>query len=527
MIIISTSKNINYLQDWFLKSAKEFPNNYALYLENKYYTYRQLDIESKKISSILIEGLIHRPKKVGLLAGVSKINYISILGILRTGSTYVPLNPKYGIERIITIIEESELDSLIVDEESIDVFNDLYPKLKNKPFIVLPEIINKKCVDKRNESYYEKITLNNDENYKKFAYLLFTSGSTGKPKGVPITHENVNHFLDINLKRYKITPNDRISQFFDRTFDLSIFDIFLAWGSGACLYPLKDTDILLPWKFIEKNKITVWFSVPSIITLMKRINLNNKIKLTSLRWSLFCGEALPSKSAEFWSELAPNSIIENLYGPTELTIACSVYRWNNNGSNQKNSNGIVPIGKIYDGLDYILIDRNNNVSKFEGELCVTGPQMFHGYLDPQFNKDSFFCHKSSSTNIKYYRTGDLVQISDSGDLMFKGRIDNQVKVKGYRVELSEVEAVIRGLDCVVDVVVLHNKGIIDCLDDYLVAFVISDKSHLELINNYIKERLPRYMLPKRIFMLDKFPLNVNGKVDRKQLLKFLNLERVN
>ncbi|WP_175502242.1 amino acid adenylation domain-containing protein [Cytobacillus oceanisediminis] len=521
--MISIPKEINYLHDWFLQSARNYPDNYALCIENIKYTYKQLDIESKELSYKLIVGLGYKPTKVGVYAGVSKTNYISILCALRSGATYVPLNPKYGDERIINMIESSNLDAIIIDEQSINVFNYILPKLKNRPHLLFlgSKITEYKEFTKlKNENHIDKrIGYNLDDN-NNYAYLLFTSGSTGKPKGVPITHENVNYFLSYNLKRYRLSQDDRVSQFFDRTFDLSIFDIFLAWGSGACLFPLKESDLFFPWKFIKKNNITVWFSVPSVITLMRKVLSHKNVKLCSLRWSLFCGEALPSKSVEFWREIAPNSIIENLYGPTELTIACSAYRWNDDSSKKECLNGLVPIGKIYNGLDFVLVDENNVISNTKGELCVTGPQMFLGYLDPDNNKNRFFLNEDNTSIKKFYRTGDLVKLSESGNLLYIGRLDNQVKVKGYRVELSEIEAIAREFNGVVDVVALHKKCTNNS-DEYLAVFVIGNLLNIDLLKAHLKGKLPHFMMPQRINKIDSFPLTSNGKIDRQKLLLLL------
>jgi non-ribosomal peptide synthetase component F len=181
------------------------------------------------------------------------------------------------------------------------------------------------------------------------AYLLFTSGTTGDPKGVPISHQNVTAFLAANLDHYQFGPGDRCSQTFDLTFDLSVFDLFMALGSGACLYPLSSTDLLSPVDAVAERGLSIWFSVPAVAALQRQRGALRPGVMPSLRASLFCGEALSVEVANAWSEAAPNSIGENLYGPTELTIACTRHRFSSidrQSDHQLSPGGLVPIGRF-------------------------------------------------------------------------------------------------------------------------------------------------------------------------------------
>ena len=188
------------------------------------------------------------------------------------------------------------------------------------------------------------------------AYLLFTSGSSGRPKGVPVTHRNIRSFLDTNLARYRFTPQDRLSQTFDQTFDLSMFDLFMAWESGASVCVVQPIELLAPARAVERLGISVWFSVPSVANRLLDQAALLPGSLPGLRWSLFCGEALPRATAEAWQAAAPGSVLENLYGPTELTVACAVYRWDDGHSPAQCVNGVVPIGRIYPGLAFRVLD---------------------------------------------------------------------------------------------------------------------------------------------------------------------------
>ena len=217
------------------------------------------------------------------------------------------------------------------------------------------------------------------------AYLLFTSGSTGTPKGVMVAHRNVTAFLDHVVDHFAIREHDRLTQLFDLTFDLSVFDMFAAWERGACICCPPQKALMNPARFVRENDVTVWFSVPSTAIFMKRLGALKPDAFPSLRLGLFCGEPLPVAVAEAWSQAAPNAAIENLYGPTELTIACTHYRWGG-GSPAESELGVVPIGDPFPGMDVLVVDHELHEVPpgQEGELLMTGPQLSLGYWnDPK------------------------------------------------------------------------------------------------------------------------------------------------
>ena len=277
------------------------------------------------------------------------------------------------------------------------------------------------------------------------AYLLFTSGSTGIPKGVMVADRNVVPFIDYMVERYGISERDRLSQMFDMTFDLSVFDMFVAWQKGACVCCPSQKTMIKPGGFIGEMELTLWFSVPSTAVFMKRLGMLKPGRYPTLRWSLFCGEPLPMESAVAWSQAAPNSILENLYGPTELTIACTLYRWDPDHSARECEMGLVPIGHPYPGMKVLVADGElNEVSAGgEGELLMNGPQMSLGYWrDPEKTAAAFVV--PPGWREVFYRTGDRVRKPvEDGPLAHLGRTDFQIKVNGHRVELGEIEAVAR------------------------------------------------------------------------------------
>jgi amino acid adenylation domain-containing protein len=350
------------------------------------------------------------------------------------------------------------------------------------------------------------------------AYLLFTSGSTGQPKGVMISHANMLHYLDYVTKRYGFTSNDRVSQTFDLTFDLSAHDMFVAWDSGACLCCPTQKQLIKPGAFINDARLTAWFSVPSTAIFMRRLGELKPGMYPGLRLSLFCGEPLPLEIVRRWALAAPNSVMENIYGPTELTIACTAYRWDNTRSPGECERGIVPIGQPFDGMRALIVDEElREVEEGrDGELLMTGPQLSPGYWqDGEKTRRAFV--PIAGKNGTYYRTGDHVRRPIPGKpLVYLGRIDNQIKVLGHRVELGEVEAAVRqasGLEGVVALGWPMTKSGADGIE----VFLETDSLDTKALMSQLKGKLPGYMLPRNVLILPRFPLNANGKYDRKAL----------
>jgi amino acid adenylation domain-containing protein len=518
------------LHTFFLESAARYPEVPAISVGVRELTYADVEDTARRWASSLLEACPTAPKRVGILAYRSEVGYIGVLATLFAGGTFVPLNPTFPAQRTRSMMELAALDALIVDGNSLKQLTEVIESLRQIHVVLLPETdtfcISPIGVRVLNQADLEKAKplqqLPSVPDYAH-AYLLFTSGSTGQPKGVPITHANVVHFLEVNQRRYQLTHEDRLSQTFDQTFDLSIFDLFMAWGSGACVCAIQPIQLLSPFRVVREKNITVWFSVPSVISLLRKKNLLKPGSLLSLRLSLFCGEALTKDSVEAWQSAAPNSIIENLYGPTELTIACAAYRWHPEHSQKECFNGIVPIGRVYENLHDLVVDENLQpvLSGEDGELCVAGAQTFPGYWnDFQKTALSTFTRSDQHGNkLRYYRTGDRVRLVEN-NYIYLGRMDRQIKVLGYRVDLGDVEATLRAVPGVIEAVALgwpvNNEG-----SEGIIAFVSGNLLNVELLTAKARNCLPAYMVPRTIHVLDNMPLNANGKVARNLLYEKL------
>jgi amino acid adenylation domain-containing protein len=523
------------LIDGFVESVNRFPSREALVVNGEGLSYLALQGLADKLSSAILQHEHNASPLVALLAHRSKTAYASILGILGAGKGYVPLNPKFPIERTRRMLALSGCDILIVATEG---FQHL-PKLligANRPLtVILPNLVNAASLsaDFPQHRFISSKEMADGDNFSRpevrptdTAYLLFTSGSTGQPKGVPIAQSNVRSYLQYVCDRYAVNETDRFSQEFDLTFDLSVHDMFVCWERGACLFSVPETSVMAPAKFIREHQLTMWFSVPSIIGVLAKMRLLPAGCFPSLRYSLFCGEPLAASYAELWQEAAPNSIVDNLYGPTETTIAISHYRWKKTRSLEECVNGIVPIGWVFDGQRCSVIDAERRAvpTGAPGELCLNGSQVTTGYWNEPKKTAEQFVRLSPAREMHWYRTGDMVRQDTNGCLYYLGRIDNQIKIRGYRVELQEIEAVLRRA-CGTEQIVSIGWPVENGTADGVVAFV-AGLSPLETdrVLDYCSNFLPSYMVPRKIYLCDEMPLNANGKIDRPRLISMLNRE---
>jgi acyl-coenzyme A synthetase/AMP-(fatty) acid ligase len=277
-----------------------------------------------------------------------------------------------------------------------------------------------------------------------------------------------------------------------------------------------------PGGFIRDAELTMWFSVPSTGVFMRKLGALKPGAFPSLRWSLFCGEPLPMEVAKAWAAAAPASQVENLYGPTELTIACTLYTWDEQRSPAESEHGVVPIGAPFPGMRVLVADESlRPVEPGEaGELMLTGPQVTLGYWKDRERTDAAFVVPPGEDAV-FYRTGDRVRRPAGGRPMtYLGRVDHQIKVLGHRVELGEVEAALREASGV-DAAVALGWPRTESGANGIVAFLGDLEVDTAAVLETCRRRLPAYMVPRRIHLLAELPLNANGKFDRRALLEQL------
>jgi amino acid adenylation domain-containing protein len=527
-----TTERLNYnLAQPFYESATKHPANLALFVGDRRFTYEQLANSARQIAGWLGRQPGAASGKVGILASRTVEAYAGILGTLWSGAAYVPINPHTPENRLIRILKMTNLDALIVDQAGLELLSRKVMECAPDRILIGSDGTPPQSVLEFDPSRFSNIAELPDEGPDRpvtaaedaLAYIIFTSGTTGTPKGVMIENGSVAQLVRVLQRRFDFRPDDRVSQIFELSFDASVFNLFMTWNSGAALYAVPVDQLLAPAKFLKENQLTVWFSVPTTALVMQRLRLLSSGVFPHLRFSLFVGEGLPLQLAQSWAAAAPNSSVQNLYGPTEATVVCTGQRLTE-PPNATPNRGVLAIGDPFDGVDADVLDSTlNPLPATEiGELVVAGRQLARGYFnDPELTAARFPTLRGK----RWYRTGDLAFRDESGSYHCLGRIDNQVKVLGNRVELEEIEAHLReiaGTDLVTAVAW-------PCGDNRatgIVAFHCAPGVTRDKVRNEMKKRVPDYMIPQRVHCLDALPLGPSGKVDRKALVRLLDEGKV-
>jgi len=348
--------------------------------------------------------------------------------------------------------------------------------------------------------------------------IQFTSGTTGMPKGVMISAGSLRSYLEQTRPWTNLMPEDRVAETHDITFDLSVHNLFLTAEAGASLHVLSALDLMAPGRFVRAREITAWMSVPTLAAMMRRTGALKPGVFPSLRLSIFCGEPLPVATADAWAAAAPNSVVENAYGPAEATVIC-LRQTLTDPPRMTAGRGIVAIGKPYDTMEVAILDADRRpvADGMPGEIALSGPQLAVNYFKATDEQARRFREIDGK---RWYMTGDLGMRDADGILHHLGRTDNQVKVKGNRIELEEIEAHLRRA-AESEAVAVVAWPVLDGSAQGLVGFCSSPLS-ADAITAAMFETLPRYMVPGAFHILDSLPVNTSGKIDRGAL--FTRLE---
>jgi len=506
----------------FRETSLRTPDRTALIWDGGQWTYREMQQAIDGLRQALGD---ERSSHIGILSHKSPTAYAAVQAILSQACAYVPLNPAFPSTRNAYIARKAGLSILIVDEGCADALEGLLSQdSASYRLVVLGEAPLVAAIAARHPDrlilVHAKTWLGSPLSLiepipEADAYALFTSGSTGMPKGVRVLQRNVLSYVRTLLELYPIAPEDRLSQTFDLTFDLSVHDQFVCWAAGATLVVFPDRTLMSPLEWTRQQHVTVWFSVPSLAAFLESARQVVPDALPDLRLSLFCGEKLTWNTCRIWRTVAPNSRLANLYGPTEATIAITHFEIPPSFGEADAFQGGIPIGRVFPG-------QGVQIRREDGSLCdggetgglwLGGAQVTAGYLgDPEKTAERFVSDGSEV----WYRTGDLVFEDAQGVLQYVGREDFQVKVMGYRIELGEIEyALMKAAGCtfaLADVGKLRSG-----IDEIFCVLPAGAQSRKKALRQELKELLPPYMVPRHFFFTDDIPLNSNGKMDRPEI----------
>lgn len=529
--VIETLLNSISIIDPFMNNVARFPDRNALWVNKQYYTYSQLFDHALPISNWLNQISAER---VLIYSHRTFVAYQSIVAILLAGKAYVPLNPNMPFIKNQRMIRQADTQLIIVDGAIVDDLKEMLEDKNNWEVLILNgETIPTWSLDKPYIRFH-LAPLTKTDGPRRFirnisaesdACLLFTSGSTGEPKGVMLSHSNLLSYLRYAIPQYQITEHDRLTQMTELTFDFSVQDLFMSWSTGACVYALPENYFIGLSKYLNENQITFMTTVPSTARLLHHLGKLKKDSFPYLRLNIFGGEPFSDSIALLWQEAAPHSTIVNVCGPTEATIAILSYTWMKEKHVNNGLRHCIPLGLPYFDQKIMIIEPSGNPVKNGevGELCLSGTQVVSAYWrNPTLTGEKFF-ERVDENNIfrKWYRTGDMVQWDDVDGVIFKGRVDDQIQIRGCRVEKLEIESVVRKVAETEFVAILPWPIEDDGTVQGVVAF-ISDSPHdpaqiLQQCGIY----LPDYMCPKEVYLLDHLPLNINGKIDYLSIKQYL------
>jgi amino acid adenylation domain-containing protein len=482
-------------------------------------TFAQLSSLSDRLRDRLIRLGVRPGDRVGIYMRKSVDAVASIYGILKAGAAYVPVDPTAPAERNAYIMHNCAVTAAIIEKRLLDRFNGEFGKLGVPPsFLVLDSIGAgdglRSALDKADVEAPAFVVATAKPSPDSLAYILYTSGSTGRPKGVMLSHENASSFVDWCSDIFQPQASDRFSSHAPLHFDLSILDLHVSLKHGAAVVLVaeeigKDPHKLAPW--IADQRITVWYSAPSILSLLAQYGNLSSYDYSALRTVLFAGEVFPAKHLRNLCAQLPKPRYFNLYGPTETNV-CTFYEVPTPIPADRTVP--FPIGQTCSHLRSRVVDEAGQDVRAgtEGELCITGSGVMQGYWSLPDNTAQAFL--TDRDGIRWYRTGDIVVEETEGNYTYRGRRDRMVKRRGYRVELGEIEAGLYRHPLVKEAAVIslpdEEAGVL--ITAHLSCREAKRPSMIEL-KRFCAEHLPIYMVPDRFHWHETLPKTSTDKID--------------
>ncbi len=497
----------------------------AVALGERRLSYAELGKLSSRIADVLREAGCASGDRVCLLLPKEPETIAAMLGALKAGCAYVPVDTASPAVRTARIVAAAEPRIVLVAPGAAALLDGVIAEGALDTDVAIGALARETVNGDRFTTSFTGLDIAAADGSATatavepddIAHVLFTSGSTGEPKGVPITHRNVSTFLDWALSTFAIGPDDRLSSHPPLHFDLSTFDVFGALSAGAELH-LVDPKLNLSAKglgrFIDDAGLTQWFSVPSTMSFLASFDAVPDNGWPLLRRVLFCGEVMPTPVLAHWMRRLPHATFTNLYGPTEATIASSFHTV---PGVPEDETVPVPIGRACDGEELVVLDDDLApvAPGVIGDLYIGGYGLSPGYWRDEEKTKAVFVPDPRDPDRRLYRTGDLARIDDEGVIHFLGRADSQIKSRGYRIELGEIEAALHAVDSVREAAAIGvpTEGFEGTLIGCAYAADDADVTP-QMLRARLSETLPPYMLPSRWLTLGSLPKNANGKIDR-------------
>ena len=520
------------LHERIADQAARTPDSVAIVSDEESLTYGLLDERANSLARCLLELGCERGDRVCLFLPKSAAAIVAMVGALRAGCAYVPVDLDSPGPRLAKLVARAEPRVVIVAPEAAGRLEEVRAAGGLDEGVRVGSLHSEAgelAFDASTVAGYPGDPVSPEAGREDPAHILFTSGSTGEPKGVVITHANVLAFLDWAVPHFGIGEGDRLSGHPPLHFDLSTFDIYGALTTGAELH-LVPPALNLPPKgiarFIEQHELTQWFSVPSVLTYMAKFDAVPDGGFPTLRRVLSCGDVLPTPVLEHWLARLPHVRFTNLYGPTEATIASSFHAID---SVSPGDTRAIPIGRACRGEELLVLDENLRPTEagVAGDLYLAGAGLSPGYWrDVERTRVSFLPDpRPERPDARIYKTGDRARIDEDGVVHFLGRADSQVKSRGYRIELGEVEGAVNALPQVREAAVVGVDGEFEGTA-LCCAFAPADEVDIssQRLRKALRATLPAYMLPSRWLELPVLPKNANGKIDRTEIKRLFAAE---
>ena len=493
--------------DYLEKSAEKYGEKIAVIEEEKKVTYSELMKFSKSVASYFVgQGVFNKPIVIFMDKGIDTL--ISFFGAVYAGCFYSLVNPEFPANRIEQIKNTINSDYVITDSAHADLAKEYFPELTVLDVKKLKtHRINERGIAAVKEKHIDYDPL----------YVNFTSGSTGVPKGVVISHRSVIDFIDKFTELFGFVTDDIIANQAPFDFDVSVKDIYSAIKVGATL-------VIVPKKFFSNpvalldylcdNAVTTLTWAVSALCLITTFHALDYKVPTQVNKVIFSGEVMPLKHLNIWMKHLPNAMFVNVYGPTEITCNCTYHIIDKNRTYEDR----IPIGKPFPNERVVLLDDDGKElsgRKKVGEICVIGTPLALGYYNNKEQTEKSFTADVNQQNFPQtvYHTGDLGFYNNDGELVFNGRKDFQIKYKGHRIELEEIDKAMTECEGVV-----RSCAIFEPIKEKLYGFYIGDITKQEL-RQKLGEVLPEYMIPTPLIKKDEFPITKNGKIDRKKLME--------